>query len=123
MRTPAANQLVVTTTTPTYSQPIPTGGQNGIALDFTVVSSNIGATSTSVSASIEQSSDLQNWSVVALTATFTGTSGQLPAYTSVMTTATGSALSAGYVRVAFTVGASTTRACVAAGVNFFNFST
>ena len=122
MRTPAANQLVVTTTTPTYSQPIPTGGQNGIALDLTVLSSNIGTTTATVSASIEQSSDLQNWSVVPLTASFGGTSSALPSYTSVMTTATGSALSAGYVRVAFTVSAST-RACVAAGVNFFNFST
>lgn len=123
MRNEISSHLVVNNGTTSYSQSVPTEGRNGVNIDLTVISAYIAGTAETISAAIEQSDDLQNWTPVTLTASlYITTTSPAPGYSATATTNTATALSAQYVRVAFSATGAGTRSCVAAGLNFFNFA-
>lgn len=120
MRQETTNHLVLTNAAAAYSVPVPTRGLNGVGVEVTVIGAYVPSSAT-ISVSVEETSDLQNWAAVPVTVTFTGTTADFPAYNSASTGAA-STLSGSHVRLKFEAGAASVRATVATQVNFFNFS-
>lgn len=114
MRTEVASGLVIDSTG-TVSQPLPTNGLNGIRADLAVVSAS---TSMDVTAKVEESNDLQNWSTALITATL---STGFPAFTVSTTSSVTTMARMTYVRVKLAT--STGTACVTAGIDLYKYVT
>lgn len=127
MRKEISRNLVMslsTTDATAFTDPVPTGGVNGVSIDMTVVSWYSTATGT-LTALVQESSDMQTWTDTGVSAVLTGAVANFPAYTGTSTSGASSTLSGRYSRVKYTakVGSGTGQLCLSAGVSFFSFAT
>lgn len=94
-----ASKMVVTSTTPSYTQAVDMSGANAVLADVTVFT---GAGGTAV---VQEGNDLENWTDTAGTSALSGTS---------YGTAKATSIAARYTRIKFTA---TSTMIVSAGVN------
>lgn len=114
MRNEVATGLVIDTAG-TVSQPMATSGLNGVRVDLAVIAVS---TSMTVTAAVQESNDLQNWSAAIVTASLTT---GFPAFTVSTTTNATTMARMSYVRLKLST--STGTACVTAGIDLYKFAT